>query len=1015
MNSTKTRPLPNAADKATLKSLAATLTAACPSLQDVAHEVATDLLVKQHLPGLNPDEVYFHRFRAAQSSEKTYTGWEHILEKPYETLTLTQLVIHRFRVTDKDNADLLDLYGGFYTAGPQAENFNETNEVRLHGNEVLKAFWDIDFSTLYSDRLSGFWGKYSDNFRTLAKCNFLGSAVQALEQQHLSGEDFQRVIDAVIGPITWPVSLKIMQSTFPVGSDVRTVDVAGHVATNLLRIVDANGRQIVYVPGETRAFQIMESETDMHWWVLEQMNEAVPRGAFLTHFTLADRHEIEQNMGDFMDRLVSTWGKSDHQLINQTNRPVKGDAFSWLRESTRSAMYAEASLSLTSNKELRKKLWIGYLSAGLKVFGPMAAVGWPVALPVIGASIASMGLNIDQAVNGKTAAERKQGIIGAILNGIDALFNVPFLKGAGSTLEVGARVEAAEAEEMAELVEATQPIEPPVEPIPASETTVPAEWDIPAPRIEEPATTPTVTGTAPEVPVRYRCNEVLDDSATLDDSGKYQGIHRLVSDPPYAILMNDNAYYVRYFQDSRGGGYWAIVDPDRPNQFVHSLPVRLNAEGQWERMKSLRLHGGGQCIGKECAVDIELDVRSSDQPGVGSPPATSQPIQLVTTPYDTKPPLLTSLRSWALDLPNRPANVRGTHFQHFYFKHEDLLRAAQKYLFELSWANMPPRPAMPSISRDMPIADLLQRIFATAPGLVVGETLDRITSMRFMIKNMPALARHIKTIYVRRLLSDFAQTELNDYFRTGKMSGDLKTYLTSLGTDPAETFNVLELVKTARKYRIRIQGLDCAVNYKSEASFVPVREQAITNYLADNIMTTDKLINNPGKWVVLTGSENTNRFRGIAGISEMQGGIGLRIEEVNPGASTSVDIDPGVEVTTPVHPDANAMRGTHDPLYADLRLQMPAPIVNWNEQSVERLLSRQGMYLFEKSAGNYTLVHRNGQGIITRTPVQHLADNHFSINRPSWPWVNNVPFDSVEQLSHKLSQTGLTLQSRIPD
>ena len=127
MNSPETRPLPNAADKAALKTIAATVVPACPSLQDVAHEVASDLLRKQGLLDLNPDRVYFHRFRAAQSSAKTFTGWEHILEKPYATLTLTQLVIHRFRVTDKDNADLLDLYGGFYTAGPDVNNFNETN------------------------------------------------------------------------------------------------------------------------------------------------------------------------------------------------------------------------------------------------------------------------------------------------------------------------------------------------------------------------------------------------------------------------------------------------------------------------------------------------------------------------------------------------------------------------------------------------------------------------------------------------------------------------------------------------------------------------------------------------------------------------------------------------------------------------------------------------------------------------------------------------------------------------
>lgn len=1030
MNSPETRPLPNAADKAALKTIAATVVPACPSLQDVAHEVASDLLRKQGLLDLNPDRVYFHRFRAAQSSAKTFTGWEHILEKPYATLTLTQLVIHRFRVTDKDNADLLDLYGGFYTAGPDVNNFNETNEVRLHGNDVLKAFWDIDFSTLYVDRLSAFWRKSSDDFRSLAKCNFLSCAVHALELKQLSGDDFQRVIDAVIGPVTWPVSLKMLQSTHPVGNEVRVLDVIGHGATHLLRIVDPKGRQIVYVPGEANAFQVMETEADMHWWILERMNDETSRKAFMAHFPLADRQAIEQNISDVMNRLVSTWGKSDHRLINQLNRAVKGDAFSWLRQSTRSAMYAEANLSLTSNSDLRKKLWIGYLSAGLKVLGPMAAVGWPVALPVIGASIANMGLNIDQAVNGETAAERKAGVLGAVFSGIDALFNIPFLKGAGTALEVGARVEAAEIAEAAELPELTEQTQSPSVTDEQAGAIGSNELDIPAQDPAQPSWTPGETDSPPAIPDKYQTNELLDGMEPIGESGKFQGIYRLDSEPPYAVVIDDNAYYVRYFPDSRGGGYWAIVDPERPNQFAHSLPIRLNAEGQWERMRALRLNGGGQCLGKGCTVDLALDVREpmpippTSQPVVEPPPSTLRPIQLVRTTFDTEPSLAMSLRNWALDLPEsaetRPSTggnplANAPYNQHFQLRHEQLLRTAQRYFSNLAWSNLPPRPAMPSIHPGMSMADLFERIFQSSPGLVVSETLDRITSMRFIIKNMPTLARHIDTIYVRRLLSDFAQVDLNEYFRTGVMSEDLQACLTSLGTDPAQTFNALELVKIARANNVRIQAIDSAVNYKSSIPYASPRQQVIATYMANNIMTSDRLLGNTGKWVVLTGLENTNTFRGISGISELQGGIGLRIEEVNPGEAIGVDVDPGIEVSTPVPPDADLMRGTYDPLYADLRLRISAPPVIWSEQLLEKLLSRQGMYLLEKSGGNYTLVHRSSQGMLVRTPVQRLAGGHFAINRPNWPVVNNVPCHSLEELTHKLTQIGLTLQSRIPD
>jgi len=1030
MNSPAIRPLPNAADKAALKVIAATVVQSCPSLQDVAHEVASDLLKKKGLAHLDPDQVYFHRFHLAESSYKSFTGWEHIGDKPYESMTLTQLVVHRFRATDQDNADLLDLYGGFYTAGPHAPAFDDTNEVRLHSNEVLKAFWDIDFSTYYMGRLTDFWHQHAEDFRTLAKCNFLSCAIQALDQKQLGGDDFQLVVDAFVGPVTWPVSLHMLHDLHPASDAVRTMDMAGCIATNILRFVDPTGRHILYLPGETKAFEIMKDDAALHWWVLQQMNNKVSRTAFLSHFLLADRQQINHDMTDLLNQLVTTWGRSDHHLINQHNVALYADAFSWLQEKTKNAMFAEASLSLTSNSDIRKKMWIGYLSAGLKVFGPLAVVGWPVALPVIGASIANMGLNIDQAVNGKTFAERKQGVIAAVLSCIDILFNVPFLKGTGPLLEVGTEVEAAEAAEMANLRESGLVPPPSIPSTPEIELPRVSTSKFPLQQVEVPTGLYTETAPPPEVPSRYECDELLAmDPET--EPGKYQGIYRLKGDRPYAILLRDNPYYVRYFADSRGGGYWAIVDPDRPNQFIHSLPVRLNAAGKWERMRSLRLRGGGQCMGKECAVDIELVERPPVEPppptepqipvnpAAEHPPSTSRSIWLVRTAFEA--PTSEDLKVWAMRLFRTHARIPpplegplSVYETQYFSRFRTLTNATFNFFGELPWSNLPPRPALPAISRNMSMTDLIDRIYAASPGLVVGETLDRISSMRFMIQNMPAFARHIKTLYVRGLLSDFAQIELNEYFRAGKMPDDLAEYLIGLGTDHLERFDVFNLVKAARRNGVRVQALDCAARYCSPHAAGNRVDQLTGTYLAHDIMRADRVLNGSGKWLVLTGPQNTNTLRGFPGVSELEGGIGLRIEEANPGEETGVDIDPGTQVYTRPLPDNPMMAGTHDTLYADLRLRTQALAVNWNDVELQSLLRIRGMYLFEKSAGDYRLIHRSHSGQIVRTPVQRLAGGEFSIHRPAWPQVNDVAFSSLEQLSQALERMNMSLQSRLP-
>ncbi|WP_461241242.1 toxin [Pseudomonas sp. R4-76] len=794
MTAPERRLLPNAADKTVLKALATTLVQTCPGLFDAARQVASELLVAKGLSGLDPDRVYFHRFKTAQSSALTFTGWEHLLEKPYETLTLTQLVIHRFRATDQDNADLLGLYGGFYSEGPTAENFNQSNEVRLLGSDVLKVFWEVDFSTRYSEQLSKFWQTSADDFRVLSKCNFLSQAVQALQQNDLGGNDFQRIIASVIGPITWPVTLQMLRATYPVGAQVRALDLDGHVATDVLRLVEDSGRQTLYLPGEAPAFRLMDSEADLHWWLLEQMNAEDKRSAFLKHFPLAESHRISENLTDLMNRLVSTWGHSDHQMINRSNVAVTGDAFTWLSESTRSAMVAEARLVLTSNSDLRKKLWIGYLSAGLKVFGPMAAVGWPAALPLIGASIANMGLNIDQAVNGTTAAERKTGLANAVLNGIEIVLDVPFLIGTGAQLEVGPQVEFAEAEEMAGLIEFTSantPLLPPVEPPPATvieEAGDELANDLPAET--SPATSQTSTTAAapvPGIPARYRCNEVLVPDAVQADPGKFEGIYRLDKEPRYAIKIGDDAYYVRYFDDSEESGHWAIVNPERPNQFAYSLPVRFGAGGKWERIPALRLRGGGQCVGKACVPDIETTTsmpssttHSAELPLVEPVPPSARPLRLVTPIHEVMGMDMPALRRWAMNLPetfatlpsaahgNRPiAEVFAAYFGE---RRAILLNEAKEFYSELSWTNLPARPVIPPVTFAMPAGELIDSIFANSNGLVIGETLDRITSMGFMIENMSAFARHIDTLYVRGLLSDFAQVDLNDFHLSGEMS-----------------------------------------------------------------------------------------------------------------------------------------------------------------------------------------------------------------------------------------------------
>lgn len=1002
----------NAADQETLRLIAPIVVTACPGLQEEAHAVASEILQKHGITHLGPDQVWWHRFNnVSASSTKAFLGWEHA-PKPSESLTLTQLVIHRYRVTDQDDALELDSNGGFYTADANASIYNETNEVRMYPRQVLADLWEKNLSQRYLDKLNAFWASHFDDYRTLAKCNYLSKAVEARQSGQLEEEDFQTVIRAVIGGASWPITLATLKAQTAAPADLRVcaLDVAGHVATDILRIVEPNGRQITYVPGAAEPFHVHPTLTDMHWWMLLQMNEEKPRTEFMTHFPLSVRKEVHDNITPLMNQLVGTWGKYDHHLINQKDITISGDVFTWQSRAVQSTMLEEADLTLVSNGQMRKQLWLGYLTAALHVFGPLAVLGWPIALPVIGASIAAMGLNIDKAVNGKTAAERKAGIIGAVLDGINVLFNLPLLKEVSVLDETGAAAEAAEAAEMADLNKTLDPEET----AGTQETQAPDESEEVTLQPGELPGPPDETAQAIDVPEHWQSNEILE-SYPMATSGKFQGVYTLDSQPSNAILINEQAYFVRFEADANGGGTWAIIDPQNPNAFTGSIPVRLNAEGEWELAPKSGLKGGGKGPSKL--------VPGPSRPAAPLPPKVNDHAHL--TRYDA--PNGRSLNFLALGkqethikVVNMPGGrIRGVSPYEEYVAGRRTALARDAIAFQMPkdfFASLPPRPVQPVITPSTTVTELIEKVFDAAPGLVVGESQDRIASMRFLIENMPTLARKgVKTIYMHRLLNDFNQVDLNNFAETGNMHGMLEMYLKKLPGDPAGQFTPLEVVKTAQQNGIRIQATDCLASYRYEDSTMTLRaQQSFKTYLTHTIMQATQARNGGGKWLVLTDQESTNTFRGMAGISETEGGIGLRIEEVQPDQSLHLDIDHGIEVGHENAGGTGPMHGNTDTLYADISLQMPTPFIQRTPEQINQLLFRQGMFTIERSEDTFSLIHRSRTGQVVRTTIERTMDSGFRINRPAWAGVHQVTFANLISLAHALNRMGLTLQGRLP-
>ncbi|HEY0286692.1 MAG TPA: membrane-targeted effector domain-containing toxin, partial [Pseudomonas sp.] len=830
-------------DHAMLIAMSNRLVNACPDMREMARRVAQDILIQRAGAHIEPDNVYWHRFHTAVSSSRSFNGWQH-RDAPYESMTLPQLVMHRFNPHDQDNADTLQMLGGFYTAGPDAEAFDERNEVRMLPVEVLNDFWAVDLKALYHNQLQAFWSDCSDDFRTMAKATFLSKALEDHEAGWLTSDDLRWLTMAVGVDISTSPNLKTLQNQFVASDKTRfcTFDVVGYEASDILRIVSENGRQILYTPGEIQSFHTFETPADLHWWLLLQNKTAELRTRFMGHFPLSSHEQVGDNIGlrHALDLLYSTWGAEHPGVINQSSRTLSVDPFTWLRDSTKARMTNDAYIFLRSNGEMRKLMWIGYLQDFVKISGGLAAIDWPIALAAVGAGIADMGMNIDQAVNGHTTAERNAGVIGAVLAGIDALLNSLFL--------MDARPEGLEPR--------LEPETPFSAPNPDMEATA-VVADLPnlAPATAYPAE-------AGSLLTPFETNMLLDAYEPVREEGKMKGVILTEQGGTY-ISIDDLAYAVRYVNEIKS---WVIIDPLNPFSFYRNLPVVLNEEGVWIPIRSAGLIGGGKALsklsgGRTATVTVETI----------TPPA----------PYDMPEALRPALRDGA----QYPGNRQVEGYRPLNSIHEptetnpyDTFSQIRNRLCNdasvfYTAVELPPRPDIPVIETGSPIKSTLKKLFHKTSGLVIGETHSGIGSKQFLIDNMSLLAKQkIKTLYMEHLLTDFHQADLDTFANTGKMPSGLEEYLTQLDnghlTDPSGKYTFMNVVKAATENHIRVRAIDCMASYrlKGVSGMPESLRQRVMNYFAKIVIDTDQAAQGSHKWVALVGNSHANTYQGVPGV-----------------------------------------------------------------------------------------------------------------------------------------------------
>ncbi len=987
-----TTPEQQHADQQQLRALAEPLVGACPDMRQMARETAQTILNKYDQGTLDPDHVYFNRFTRAVSAA-TYSGWAHY-ERPTQSLTLPQLVMQRFDVNDQDSADLLSDYTGFYKDGPNNDVFDASNEIPIAPGKVLEDFWAIDFSNVFQQRLEAFWSQHADDFRVLAKTNFMAKVMEVCADNPGSelAKSSLRAAAALGGEITWPVTLEQLRRSSPLheGYALRTLDIGGYVASDILRIVMADGAELVYMPGEVEALQLFANRDELYWWVLNQTNERANRARFMSHFAMSCHAEHGSNVGlnHQIDLMFYHWGRDNGQYLNQLDQKIQGDAFAHMRDATRQRMQDDAHFALRSNSDLRKQLWIGYLKAFGQVFGPMAAVDWPVALAVVGAGLADTGLNIDQAVTGHTTAQRKAGVLGAVFAAIDTLFNATLLAGVEGTVgeefaETGSASEAAEVE----------PGEAPTE----------SEPQTPLSSSELEARLPEAFRSKPQdqLLTSFESNEILSGEP---GSGALEGVY--TQQGQFYVLIDDLPYQVRYVGESAS---WVVVDPESPFSFSRHVPLQRTAEGTWKPIARTGLKGG-----KPPKLVQKLLGLTPTRPAV-------QPLEL--TPYEVPTARRAIFSKYDISPENRV--ITGDHFTfdqeanqvyEEYGAIRDRLAADAEAFIRSS--TLPERPRIPDLPSQASPKQIIRSIYENSEGLVIGEPHSALGSKRFLIDNMAELKKqNVKVLYMEHYTTDFQQADLDEFNRTGTLSAELKRYIKAQDfghvTDRAGQYTFENVMLKAQQHGIRIQAIDCLASYAQAWARAPaatVRQQMM-NFFAHLIIDADQLVRGKSRWIALVGNTHANTYEGVPGLGEMQKAIGLRVVDVDFGQPGGIGADPGFPY---IHKDASTSR-----IKSDLLLRAPLTVAEArtssldellqsaiSEHQLEQRLTATGDFMFITKGNKPTLVHRSRSGQLVFTPI--LQDNHFFyIDNSRWPWAHQYRTPELKRLRDVLERNGM--------
>jgi len=313
-----------------------------------------------------------------------------------------------------------EVYNGLFKRTEPAR-YDASTHVQIPAEAFQRFIEQLDFHGPFKAMLDTYWQQHQDNHRLAGKLNFIAACNAQVSQGRLS-DAARKLAWRAAGLM--PRRRKIRLST---------LNIYGYAATDLLYINDPDSDlTLLYMPGNSSPLLEFESENLLKDWVGDQCKDPTRREALKQHFRLADRppgldfsgldtaleglgdypnrHRLPPEHGFFNDDGVWAPRTYVNYKPGKYNPKLTGDMFAALTERQRQRSYDDADFVITTDSQVTKGKWRGYLTNTLNLLAPLCLVVPGLAPLLAIGGIAQLGLGLDQVINGGSLKAKQDGV-----------------------------------------------------------------------------------------------------------------------------------------------------------------------------------------------------------------------------------------------------------------------------------------------------------------------------------------------------------------------------------------------------------------------------------------------------------------------------------------------------------------------------------------------------------------------------------------------------------------------------